>query len=186
MTFSKLYIIAATFISVTAYSQVAVGKNDTTNPSVSLEFGTGAKGLILPYVTDAAQMQNPVPGTIIMDAQTGIVQYKTGGNTWQPLSLTGTDLVDGRVSNIGGNVSTAIQQGKPDVTSSASVIGTAKENIPGVLILSDVNKAMILPKMESPHLNIISPAAGMIAYDTKTKQLAVFNGTVWTFWSAAE
>ncbi|MCS4304071.1 hypothetical protein M2372_003537 [Chryseobacterium sp. BIGb0232] len=37
---------------------------------------------------------------------------------------------------------------------------------------------MILPKMKSPHLNIINPAAGILAYDILNHQLAVFNGTV--------
>jgi hypothetical protein len=41
---------------------------------------------------------------------------------------------------------------------------------------------MVLPKVASPHLNIISPSAGMIVYDTIKKQLAVYNGTVWSFW----
>ncbi len=44
------------------------------------------------------------------------------------------------------------------------------------------NKAMILPKVASPHLNIKNPAPGMIVYDTDARQLAVFNGTVWSFW----
>ncbi|WP_426480116.1 hypothetical protein [Chryseobacterium sp. R2ACT005] len=46
----------------------------------------------------------------------------------------------------------------------------------------DVNKAMILPKIASPHLNIVNPAAGMMVYDTTKKQLAIYNGTVWSFW----
>ncbi|WP_279195775.1 hypothetical protein [Chryseobacterium indoltheticum] len=53
---------------------------------------------------------------------------------------------------------------------------------PGILVLEDTNKAMILPRVASPHLNIINPAPGMMVYDTTAKQLAVFNGTVWSFW----
>ncbi|WP_262907374.1 hypothetical protein [Chryseobacterium sp. LC2016-27] len=41
---------------------------------------------------------------------------------------------------------------------------------------------MILPKVASPHLNIINPSAGMMVYDTVKKQLAIYNGTVWSFW----
>ena len=29
---------------------------------------------------------------------------------------------------------------------------------------------------------IIKPEPGTMVYDTNAKQLAVFNGTVWTFW----
>ena len=42
--------------------------------------------------------------------------------------------------------------------------------------------SMILPKVASPHLNIIKPAAGMIVYDSVSRQLAVYNGKVWSFW----
>jgi len=66
------------------------------------------------------------------------------------------------------------------------VLADRKKNLQrtaiGILVLSDTNTAMILPKMDSPHLNIVNPAPGMMAYDTKTNQLAIFKGTVWTFW----
>ncbi|WP_435524785.1 hypothetical protein [Chryseobacterium indoltheticum] len=39
--------------------------------------------------------------------------------------------------------------------------------------MEDTDKAMILPKVASPHLNIINPAPGMMVYDTTAKQLAV-------------
>ena len=56
------------------------------------------------------------------------------------------------------------------------------DTTPGILVLADTNKAMVLPKVASPHLNIVNPSPGMIVYDTTKKQLAVFNGTVWSFW----
>lgn len=59
---------------------------------------------------------------------------------------------------------------------------SSTDTTPGILILSDADKAMILPKVASPHLNIINPAAGMMVYDTVNRQLAVYNGTVWSFW----
>ena len=63
-------------------------------------------------------------------------------------------------------------------------IGTPTTAAPaaGILVLEDQTKAMVLPRVASPHLNIIDPAPGMMVYDTTAKQLAVFNGTVWSFW----
>ena len=58
----------------------------------------------------------------------------------------------------------------------------ATDTTPGILVLADTNKAMVLPKVASPHLNIVNPSPGMMVYDTTSKQLAVFNGTVWSFW----
>ena len=34
------------------------------------------------------------------------------------------------------------------------------------MVLADTNKAMVLPKVASPHLNIVNPAPGMMVYDT--------------------
>jgi septal ring-binding cell division protein DamX len=71
-----------------------------------------------------------------------------------------------------------------DVSSAKTSIGTnaATDSTSGILVLTDTNKAMVLPKVSSPHLNIISPSSGMMVYDTTAHQLAVFNGTVWSFW----
>ena len=51
-----------------------------------------------------------------------------------------------------------------------------------ILVLEDANKAMVLPTVPNPHVNIVNPEPGMMVYDTTAKQLAVFNGTVWSFW----
>lgn len=52
----------------------------------------------------------------------------------------------------------------------------------GFFVLADTNKAMVLPKVADPHLNIINPEPGTMVYDTTSKLLAVYNGSVWTFW----
>ena len=55
-----------------------------------------------------------------------------------------------------------------------AIIGTVlPTSPPGILILEDSNKAMVLPKVASPHLNIIKPSAGMMVYDTTSKMFAV-------------
>jgi len=82
-----------------------------------------------------------------------------------------------------GQANIAIQQSKTELTTAKTMIGTNTSDLAnGILVLSDTNKAMILPKVASPHLNIISPAPGMMVYDTVKKQLVVYNGTVWSFW----
>lgn len=74
-----------------------------------------------------------------------------------------------------------IQNTATEKTSAKTSIGTPTST-PGILVLEDTTKAMILPKVASPHLNIINPAPGMMVYDMFNKQLAVFNGRVWSFW----
>lgn len=169
-------IILTLLISINStiliYSQVAIGKSTITNSSVSLEFGDEKRGIILPWVNSSTGVTGAVNGTIIYDTSDKKVKYLKSG-VWFDLSVDNTGIVD-----------TSLQDSKTEVPTAKTVIGTNSptDTTPGILVLSDTNKAMILPKVASPHLNIINPVSGMIVYDTNTKQLAVFNGNVWSFW----
>ncbi|RKS96001.1 hypothetical protein [Chryseobacterium defluvii] len=169
----KIFIPIFAFISACVYSQVAIGKSSVTNSSVSLEFGnTESKGLLLPWVTSAGAVSGAVDGTMIYDTADKKVKYRKNGS-WFDLSTDTT-----------GTVNTVLQDPLSEQATAKTVIGSnaVADTTPGILVLSDTNKAMILPKVDSPHLNIINPAPGMIVYDNVKHQLAVFNGTVWSFW----
>jgi len=154
-------------------AQVAINKANVTNSSVSLEFSANEnKGLILPYVIDKRAITEK--GTIIFDTADNKVKYLKDTNTWFDLSVDTTGTAD---LSIQGNDKTEQPGAKVSITT------TAGDNpILGILVLEDINKAMILPKVASPHLTIINPSAGMIVYDTQARQVAVYNGTVWSFW----
>jgi hypothetical protein len=168
---SLLLSISSTIL---VYSQVAIGKSAVTNSSVSLEFGSDNRGMIVPWVSASTGVTGAVNGTVIYDITDKKVKYLKAGS-WFDLSVDPT-----------GSVDTSLQDGKTEQTTAKTVIGanSATDATPGILVLSDANKAMVLPKVASPHLNIINPAPGMMVYDTTTKQLAVFNGKVWTFWKS--
>lgn len=165
-------IIFTALLATIVQSQVAIGKAAVSNISVSLEFGEANKGLLLPWVTSAASVSGAVDGTIIYDTSDKKVKYRKA-SAWFDLSVDTT-----------GNVDTTLQDSLTENPTAKVVIGTngAADTTPGILVLSDTDKAMILPKVANPHLNIINPAAGMMAYDTTAKQLAVYNGSVWSFW----
>lgn len=170
-------IIFSSIISLLAsilQGQVAIGKTSVTNSSVSLEFGTENRGLLLPWVNSSTALSSSVDGTLIYDVSDKKVKYKKDGS-WFDLSVDGNGAVD-----------TTLQDGLSENTTAKTIIGSnvGTDTTSGILVLSDSNKAMVLPKVASPHLNIIKPAAGMLAYDINTKQLAVFNGVNWSFWKA--
>ena len=177
-----------------AMAQVAIGKatvsvipaTTTPNPSISLEFADYSapqgKGIVLPWVTSAAGVTGSVTGTVIYDVNDKIVKYKNGASTWFNLSKNETTTVDGTANyDTTGVVNTALQNALTDVETAKVSIGTPTTT-PGILVLEDAAKAMVLPKMPSPHLNIKNPEPGTMAYDTTTKQLAIYNGKVWSFW----
>ncbi|MCI3938575.1 hypothetical protein MQX03_15355 [Chryseobacterium aahli] len=168
----KIILTTILFAAITtAKSQVAIGKTTVTNSSVSLEFSDAdKKGIILPYIEDKSAITEN--GSVIFDNTDHKVKYLKD-NSWFDLSVDTT-----------GKSDIAIQQSKTELATAKTVIGTngATDTTNGILVLSDVDKAMILPRVASPHLNIINPASGMMVYDTTKRQLAVYNGTVWSFW----
>lgn len=170
-----MFTLICVAISSFAIAQVAIGKNTLTNNSVSLEFGpdtTEKKGIVLPWVTSAASVAGSVDGTLVYDVTDHKVKYKKAGN-WFDLSV-----------DTNGVVNTTLQDSKAEFVSAKVAIGKdgATDATPGILVLTDTDKAMILPKVYEPHLNIKNPTAGTIVYDTKNRQLALFNGTNWSFW----
>ncbi len=163
----KLVIVSVLFTAA-AQAQVAIGKSSVSNSSVSLEFAdTENRGLVLPYIENNSGISQN--GTLIFDATDNKVKYLKNGS-WFDLSKDTT-----------GHADLSIQSGKTEKAEAKAGIGTPAST-DGILVLEDSTKAMILPKVASPHLNIINPAAGTIAYDTVSRQIAVYNGSVWSFW----
>ena len=167
----KIFLITLFSISSIGFAQVAIGKTEVSSRDASLDFGTGNKGIILPWVTSESAVTGAVPGTIIYDLNDKKVKVKLGA-AWRDLSRTSGAADASLQTAIIENANAKVVYGKNGATNTT----------PGILVLSDTDKAMILPKMASPHLNIKNPEAGTMAYDTTTHQLAVFNGSVWTFW----
>ncbi|MFC4688561.1 hypothetical protein ACFO4P_16585 [Epilithonimonas pallida] len=168
---SNILIFAMLVTAIATKSQIAIGKQSVTNTSVSLEFSDAEnKGLILPYIENKTAITEN--GSIIYDTTDHKVKYLKDGS-WFDLSVDTT-----------GQADLSIQSTKTELANAKTVIGAdgATNSTSGILVLSDTDKAMILPRVASPHLNIINPAPGMMAYDTTKKQLAVYNGTVWSFW----
>lgn len=178
-----------------ANAQVAIGKPSITNTSVSLEFydsSDNARGMLLPWASTVAGTPNttykgissPVDGTLIFDISDEKVKYRKAGS-WFDLTIKSKNDVISGITNANLTSDLSIQGSSlEDKTNSRAAIGANAETntTDGVLVLTDINKAMILPKVTNPQTTIQSPSAGMIVYDTNKRVLCVFNGTVWTFW----
>ncbi|WP_210150871.1 hypothetical protein [Chryseobacterium scophthalmum] len=157
-------------------AQVAIGKGSVSNSSVSLEFAENEnRGMILPWVTSTGAVAGVADGSFVYDLSDHKVKVKYSGG-WKDLSVD--------TNGATGTAEIQIQNDATENTNAKVSIGrpTSVPEANGILVLEDQTKAMILPKVASPHLNIINPAPGMMVYDTTAKQLAVFNGTVWSFW----
>ncbi|MDY3548441.1 hypothetical protein PG291_07490 [Riemerella anatipestifer] len=169
----KIITIIGLFSSSLAFSQVILGegKTELSSPSISLEFGNENKGIVLPWVNSATTMNNAVSGTLVLDVTDRKVKVKLNTG-WQEVTPAST-----------GFINTTLQDGIQDKTTTGAVIGgDSNTSTPGVLVLEDASKAMQLPMVASPHLNIVKPAPGMLAYDTVSKLVCIYNGSEWAFW----
>lgn len=146
-------------------AQTAIGKN-TVDGDGLLDFATGSvKGIILPAVSTLPA--NPANGTFLLDKNDSKIKMFEN-NQWVGL----TD--EGDTDNL-------LPYNSPNINSQ-TVIGAQSTTVDGALVLESPNKALVLPKIASPHLNVPSPYPGMMCYDTDAKALAVFDGVVWNYW----
>ena len=163
-------------ISFVAISQTSIGTKTVQNSNVLLEFNEDEnRGIILPWVINQNDVVTPVGGTLIFDSTDKKVKfYRSGLNpSWQDISINS------------GDVDTSIQTGFTE-TSNKTIIGAKTSMANGVLVLEATDKAMVLPNVTSPHLNIIKPVAGTMVYDKVSKMMCLFNGLEWSFWKIDE
>lgn len=173
---SIIMIFFCCFSFTSLFAQTAIGKNEVEGKDVILDFKEDDnRGMILSWVNKDSDIISPVGGTMIYDSNEKKVKYYRAGNTagWVDLSINP------------GTVDLSIHESLAE-NYSPTIIGKDSSTAKGVLILEATDKAMVLPKSKSPHLNIKSPASGTIAYDTISKMLCVFNGEEWSFWKVED
>lgn len=179
---SFLTLITTAFIGSISLAQVAIGKA-TVDGDGLLDFDTSSKkgGIALPKILDtnsddvADLNTSSVAGTIYFDTVDNRVKAKLASSTMD-LSVMPVPEDDMYVIP---NDYTALSE---SVTLNGTVIGAESSTVAGALVLESTDKALILPKVADPHTTIKDPEPGMIAYDTTTKMLCVYNGYKWSFW----
>ena len=186
---TKYFSILSVMIASLSFAQVAIGKSSITSnsTSISLEFGAGNKGIILPWANNSTGVSLPASGnksgTFILDVNDKKVKLSKNDGTWFDLTVHNLEK-----PATGGNIviNNALQTNAafPEKTDAKTMIGgnPTTDSTPGILVLADIDKAMIPPLVTDPATNIKNPAPGMMVYDSAKKLLAVYNGTVWSYW----
>ena len=160
-----ILLLFISLLSSFGQAQVAINKLPN-NAGAILDFATGTtNGIILSAVSTLPP--NPANGTFVVDKKDLKIKMRQN-NTWVDMSSPG-DL-----SRVATNVSSEIGTGV--------IIGSTTSPATGVLVLEASNKALVLPWIRDPHLTVLNPYPGMMCYDTTSRTLAVFDGTVWNYW----
>ena len=91
---TKYFSILSVMIASLSFAQVAIGKSSITSnsTSISLEFGAGNKGIILPWATNAAGVSlsptaNAKGGAFILDVDDRKVKISKNNGTWFDLTV---------------------------------------------------------------------------------------------------
>jgi hypothetical protein len=164
----KTLLIIFLFAFTITKAQIGV-ETTSIDGSGLVDFPAGTtKGLILPQVTNNTNMTDVVEGTFVFDEATSKVKYYNG-TAW--IELTGQT-----------GVSRTLLAGAEQDRAKGVIIGAPDSVAKGVLVLESEDKALILPKVIDPAVNVKSPNAGMMCYDPVAKLVCFYNGTNWAFW----
>lgn len=168
----NIKILVIVCLSTLSFGQVVIGKESIEGNSTLLDFNntvTNTQGLILSAVeTTPTGYTSANNGTFLFDkSDQKLKMYEN--NKWVDLSKE-----SGNGSVIVAN--TSVEKG------GGAIIGNKVTAAKGVLVLESIDKALILPRIKEPHLNVKSPYPGMMCYDTKSKSVALFDGKVWNYW----
>lgn len=160
-----LNILFFFIMSVSVSAQMAIGKESVSGSGI-LDFGTGLnKGIILPAVT--TMPASPTNGTFVLDKNDRKIKMLEN-EIW--VEMTNSGNTDSLVANSGTENGRGV------------IVGADTSAATGVLIMESANRALILPNISDPELNVKSPYPGMMCYDTVSKSIAIFDGTVWNYW----
>jgi hypothetical protein len=147
------------------FSQVAINTDGSTpDNSTMLDIKSNNLGLLIPRITNAARNQIPSPATglLIYNSSDNHFNYYDG-TYWQQVGSSFVTTVSG-TGALGGGVS----------------ISASAYSIPdnsAILDISDPARGILIPRTV-PGL-ILSPATGLLIYNTATNALNYYNGTNW-------
>lgn len=163
-----IFTVLMLITNLVIYSQVGI-ETTSIHTDAILDFPTGQnKGIVLPMVEALPTGAAASNGTFLIDKTDGRVKVRQNG-IW--LNLTGTSSLSSYSVNPSAD------------TFDGVIIGVTSSSASGVLVLESTNKALMLPKVVSPHINIKSPYPGLICYDTVKNAIAIFNGEAWYYWN---
>jgi hypothetical protein len=163
-----IFTVLMLLTNLAIYSQVGI-ETTSIHTDALLDFPVGQnKGIVLPMVETLPTGAAASNGTFLIDKTDGRVKVRQNG-VW--LNLTGTSSLSSYSVNPSAD------------TFDGVIIGATSSSASGVLVLESTNKALMLPKVVSPHINIKSPYPGLMCYDTTKNAVAVFNGANWYYWN---
>ena len=171
----NIYSILFCSLSLVSMAQVAIDKNSVNGASTLLDFNNisgNTNGIIVPTVDnkDNALATNTAAnnGTFLFDKSDNQFKMYEDGR-WRDISGVG----DGAVIVTNASTEVAEEQGV--------IIGSDASEAKGALVLESSDKALQLPIIDRPDLNVKNPYPGMMCFDSYSASVALFDGKYWNY-----
>ena len=160
-----ILIIAFSFFSLMIYGQVAVTTDGTLpDNSAMLDVKSSSTGLLLPRLSAEERnlIPSPATGLIIYNTSANHINYYSG-TKWCQVEITATTISSGLLKPGGGIAVGSFAGNEPE--------GSA------MLDINDNSRGVLVPRTFPGA--IVTPATGLIIFNSATKQINYFDGTGW-------
>ncbi|WDF46038.1 hypothetical protein PQ459_14150 [Chryseobacterium sp. KACC 21268] len=139
-----------------------------------IEFSNENKGIIIPQIATPNASSG---GTFVYNSSERSVEVWEGRTNndaggWVSLTKNGTPGVNHTFTNLGSDVN----------TNTGAVIGAANSSKIGILVLESTTRALVLPNVANPQLNMRGTIAGTLVYDSISNTFAIYDGVNWSYW----
>ena len=147
------------------FSQVGINTDGSMpESSAMLDVKSTTHGVLIPRLSSASRnlVQSPATGLIIYNTTANRFDYFNGSH-WDQVEVVYTSSSAGTLS-VGGGVA---------INTSSTIVADNS----AMLDVNDPSRGILVPRT-TPGL-IVSPAEGLLIYDSSTDLLTVYNGTRW-------
>jgi hypothetical protein len=174
--------VAASF-SIHAQNVAINNTGAVADPKAMLDISSNAKGVLIPRMTQGERdaIAAPPAGLLLFNTTTNSFQYY-GGSSW--LNITNSGIVTGSPNKVPRYLGIwGLTPGlMTDDANGVSINNTsAIANSSALLDMTSTNKGLLIPRMTTLQRNaIVTPAPGLMVYDTNLLSFWFYNGTSWT------
>jgi hypothetical protein len=165
MKTSIIFTLAIHLLMVQSFAQVGI-KSDGSLPdgSAMLDVDAPNRGILIPRMLTANRNSIPSPpaGLLIYNTTTGHFDFYNGSG-WYQMERTVVSSTTGTLT-VGGGLSINASPGTQPANSA-------------MLDIDNPSRGILLPRTTTG--SVVSPATGLILYNTSTNLLNYYNGTQW-------
>lgn len=181
----KATLLLVLFLQHYVYAQNVAINNTGAAPDTKamLDISSNTKGMLIPRMiqTERDAIGTPPQGLMIFNTTTNSFQYY-GGASW--INITNSGIVTGSPNKVprflgvwGLTPGVMTDDGNGVSINNTSAVAHASS----MLDITSTTKGLLIPRMTTAQKNaIVTPATGLMVYDTNLNGIWFFNGSSWS------